>query len=151
MKLSSIMRYILSETEKDFVPLHNEIEFTKNYIQLQQMRLTDKVTVEFNADGITDELQITPLLFIPFVENAFKYGVSTKETSSITINIHATPTSILFEANNTVVTNISTHLDSTGIGINNVKRRLALLYPNKHQLNISNKENTYKVSLHINC
>ena len=151
MKLSSIMRYILSETEKDFVPLHNEIEFTKNYIQLQQMRLTDKVTVEFNADGITDELQITPLLFIPFVENAFKYGVSTKETSSITINIHATPTSILFEANNTVVTNISTHLDSTGIGINNVKRRLALLYPNKHQLTISNKENTYKVSLLINC
>jgi hypothetical protein len=115
------------------------------------MRLTDKVIVEFNADGITDELQITPLLFIPFVENAFKYGVSTKEASSITINIHATPTSILFESNNTVVTNISTHLDSTGIGINNVKRRLALLYPNKHQLTISNKENTYKVSLLINC
>lgn len=151
MKLSSIMRYILSETEKDFVPLTNEIEFVKNYIELQQMRLTDKVTVVFSTDGVTDDLQIAPLLFIPFVENAFKYGVSAKEASSISINIHTTPNSILFEANNTVVTNISTHLDSTGIGINNAKRRLALLYPNKHQLNISNKENNYQVSLHINC
>jgi two-component system LytT family sensor kinase len=145
------MRYILSETEKDFVPLTNEIEFVKNYIELQQMRLTDKVTVVFSTDGVTDDLQIAPLLFIPFVENAFKYGVSAKEASSISINIHTTPNSILFEANNTVVTNISTHLDSTGIGINNAKRRLALLYPNKHQLNISNKENNYQVSLHINC
>jgi LytS/YehU family sensor histidine kinase len=145
------MRYILSETEKDFVPLTNEIDFVKNYIELQQMRLTDKVTVVFHTEGISDDLQIAPLLFIPFVENAFKYGVSAKETSNIYINIHATPTSILFEANNTVVTNIQTHLDSTGIGINNAKRRLALLYPNKHQLHISNKENVYQVSLNINC
>ena len=151
MKLSSIMRYILSETEKDFVPLTNEIEFVKNYIELQQMRLTDKVTVVFNTDGVSDDLQIAPLLFIPFVENAFKYGVSAKEISNIHIQIQATPTTILFEATNTVVTNIQTHLDSTGIGINNAKRRLALLYPNKHQLNISRQENTYQVSLHINC
>lgn len=151
MKLSSIMRYILSETEKDFVPLSNEIEFVKNYIELQQMRLTDKVTVVFNTDGVIDDLQIAPLLFIPFVENAFKYGVSAKESSSINIQIHATQNQIKFEATNTVVTNIQTHLDSTGIGINNAKRRLALLYPNNHQLNISRQENTYQVSLHINC
>ena len=91
------------------------------------------------------------LLFIPFVENAFKYGVSAKESSSINIQIHATQNQIKFEATNTVVTNIQTHLDSTGIGINNAKRRLALLYPNNHQLNISRQENTYQVSLHINC
>ena len=151
MKLSSIMRYILSETEKDFVPLSNEIEFIKNYIELQQMRLTDKVTVEFNADGLVDELQITPLLFIPFVENAFKYGVSTKEASSIYIKIHASTNTILFEAKNTVVTNAQTHIDSTGIGINNAKRRLALLYPNNHELNIFNKNNHFQVSLQINC
>jgi len=145
------MRYILSETEKDFVPLQNEIEFTKNYIELQQMRLTDKVTVVFDTDGITDDLQIAPLLFIPFVENAFKYGVSTKESTSIVIKIHATPNQIAFEATNTIATNISTHLDSTGIGINNAKRRLALLYPGMHQLNITSQDNTYQVSLHINC
>ena len=151
MKLSSIMRYILSETEKDFVPLQNEIEFTKNYIELQQMRLTDKVYVVFNTTGVIDEMHIAPLLFIPFVENAFKYGVSTKEATTIDIKIHATAHQIVFEAKNTIATNISTHLDSTGIGINNAKRRLALLYPGKHQLNISTQDNTYQVSLHINC
>jgi sensor histidine kinase YesM len=150
MKLSSIMRYILSETEKDFVPLNNEIDFTKNYIELQQMRLTDKVTVVFNTSGVTDDLQIAPLLFIPFVENAFKYGVSTKEATTIDIQIHATNNQIEFNATNTVATNVSTHLDSTGIGINNAKRRLALLYPGSYQLNISNQDNTYQVSLKIN-
>jgi LytS/YehU family sensor histidine kinase len=105
----------------------------------------------FNTTGVIDEMQIAPLLFIPFVENAFKYGVSTKEATSIDIQIHATTNQIVFEARNTIATNISTHLDSTGIGINNAKRRLALLYPNKHQLNISTQDNTYQVSLHINC
>ena len=151
MKLSSIMRYILSETEKDFVPLHNEIEFIQNYIELQQMRVTDKVSIVFQTSGMIDELQIAPLLFIPFVENAFKYGVSTKEATTIDIQIHSTAHEIVLEATNTIATNISTHLDSTGIGINNAKRRLELLYPGKHQLNISNKDNTYQVSLHINC
>ena len=150
MKLSSIMRYILSETQKDFVPLSNEIEFTKNYIELQEMRLTDKVKLAFNVSGVTGDLQIAPLLFIPFVENAFKYGVSTKEDTNIDIQITATPQQIVFEAKNTVATNISTHLDSTGIGINNAKRRLELLYPGRYQLNISNENNTYQVSLKIN-
>jgi sensor histidine kinase YesM len=115
------------------------------------MRLTDKVTVVFNTSGISEDLQIAPLLFIPFVENAFKYGVSTKEAATINIQIHATNNQIAFHATNTVATNISTHLDSTGIGINNAKRRLTLLYPGMHELNISNKDNTYLVSLHINC
>jgi sensor histidine kinase YesM len=114
------------------------------------MRLTDKVSVVFNTSGITDDLQIAPLLFIPFVENAFKYGVSTKEATTIDIQIHATGNQIEFNATNTVATNISTHLDSTGIGINNAKRRLALLYPGSYQLNISNQDNTYQVSLKIN-
>jgi hypothetical protein len=150
MKLSSIMRYILSETQKDFVPLSNEIEFTKNYIELQQMRLTDKVKLAFNVSGVTGDLHIAPLLFIPFVENAFKYGVSTKEHTSIDIQITATQQQIEFQARNTVATNISTHLDSTGIGINNAKRRLELLYPGRYQLNISTEHNTYQVSLKIN-
>jgi LytS/YehU family sensor histidine kinase len=115
------------------------------------MRVTDKVSIVFQTSGMIDELQIAPLLFIPFVENAFKYGVSTKEATTIDIQIHSTAHEIVLEATNTIATNISTHLDSTGIGINNAKRRLELLYPGKHQLNISNKDNTYQVSLHINC
>ena len=114
------------------------------------MRLTDKVYVVFNTTGVIDEMHIAPLLFIPFVENAFKYGVSTKEATTIDIKIHATAHQIVFEAKNTIATNISTHLDSTGIGIKNAKRRLALLYPGRYQLNISNENNTYQVSLKIN-
>ena len=102
--------------------------------------------VEFTGDPFILKITINNL-----VENAFKYGVSTKESTSIVIKIHATPNQIAFEATNTIATNISTHLDSTGIGINNAKRRLALLYPGMHQLNITSQDNTYQVSLHINC
>jgi LytS/YehU family sensor histidine kinase len=114
------------------------------------MRLTDKVKLAFHVSGVTSDLQIAPLLFIPFVENAFKYGVSTKEDTTIDIQVSATQQQILFEAKNTIATNISTHLDSTGIGINNAKRRLELLYPGRYQLHLSNEDNTYQVSLKIN-
>ncbi|MEL4403056.1 histidine kinase, partial [Shewanella algae] len=81
LKLSSIMRYILAETEQRLVPLQNEIDFIHNYIELQQVRLTNKVKVHFDVSGNTGELLVAPLIFIAFVENAFKYGISTKEES----------------------------------------------------------------------
>jgi two-component system LytT family sensor kinase len=87
MKLSAIMRYILTETQRDLVPLSNEVDFIHNFIDLQKVRLTDKVILNFSAKGNADNLLVAPLLFIPFVENAFKYGVSTKESSNINIEI----------------------------------------------------------------
>ncbi len=150
MKLAAIMRYILSETEQNLVPLQNEVDFLHNYIELQQVRLTDKVSIDFLIEGNTGELLIAPLIFIPFVENAFKYGVSTKEQSNIQIHIKSDGTTIEFYSKNLIVQSVNNLMENTGIGINNVKRRLALLYPDKHQLSTEIKDGYYIVNLTIN-
>lgn len=149
MKLSSIMRYILAESQMDKVPLEKEVEFIKNFIDLQLVRLTDKVQVEFKVDGNINQQQIAPLLFIPFIENAFKYGVSTKETSDINIQLTAHENKVLFNVKNKIVLSNNLLNDTTGIGINNVKRRLALCYPNKHVLQVIATENLFTVNLEI--
>ena len=148
LKLSSIMRYILTETQTDKVPLENEIDFIKNYIDLQLVRLTDKVKVNFEVTGDTMNKSIAPLLFIPFVENAFKYGVSTKDNSVIDIHLIATGNTVELDVTNTIVHKANS-MDTTGIGINNVKRRLILSYPDKHTLYVSDNNNTFKVHLVI--
>lgn len=150
LKLSAIMRYILTETERNLVPLENEVAFIHNYIELQQVRLTDKVHVNFNIEGNTAPLLVAPLIFIPFVENAFKYGVSTKEQSSIEINLKVVEHSIYFYSKNYIVHSENNMMENTGIGINNVKRRLELLYPEKHQLSHIIENGYYIVNLEIN-
>lgn len=149
MKLSSIMRYILTETQRDLVPLQNEVDFTNNFIDLQKVRLTDKVALDFSTEGPTDNLLVAPLLFIPFVENAFKYGVSTKEASTISIKIRTDGNIIHFTAVNYIVPSENNLTENTGIGINNVKRRLELMYPGKHKLTSFEKDNYYHVYLEI--
>ncbi|MDP1843722.1 MAG: sensor histidine kinase [Sediminibacterium sp.] len=150
LKLSAIMRYILTETERSLVPLENEVDFLHNYIDLQQVRLTDKVQVEFTINGNTGELLIAPLILIPFVENAFKYGVSTKEKSSIKISLETNGNFIDFKSSNFIVQTENNMTENTGIGINNVKRRLELLYPGKHTLVAKEENGTYFVHLQIN-
>ncbi len=149
MKLSAIMRYILTETQRDLVPLSNEVDFINNFIDLQKVRLTDKVVLDFSTEGSTDNLLVAPLLFIPFVENAFKYGVSTKESSNISIEIRTNGTMIYLHVQNYIVPSENTLMENTGIGINNVKRRLELMYPNKHTLTTSQANNYYTVNLEI--
>ena len=150
MKLSSIMRYILTETQRDLVPLRNEVEFINNFIDLQKVRLTDKVTLTYQTEGDIDSLLIAPLLFIPFVENAFKYGVSTKEPSSIHFTIKTEDNTIQFTSVNFIVPSENNLMENTGIGINNVKRRLELMYPHKHKLSTIQENNYYSVQLEIN-
>ena len=149
MKLSSIMRYILTETNNDFVPLQNEVDFTKNYIELQQVRLTEKTTVNFDVIGDVENKNIAPLLFIPFVENAFKYGISTKSTSEINIHIESLDNKIIFTSSNPIVKSENNMMENTGIGINNVKRRLELMYSDKHVLTNTIIDNIYQVHLEI--
>ncbi|MDE3236358.1 MAG: histidine kinase [Bacteroidota bacterium] len=149
MKLSSIMRYILTETKTDKVPLQNEIDFIRDFIELQKVRLTDKVQLDFIVEGNTESQQIAPLIFIPFVENAFKYGVSTKEPSAIHINLASWDNKIDFTVVNTIVKSSNGIHDTTGIGINNVRRRLELLYPNQHTLSVKEEQNQFIVQLEI--
>lgn len=149
MKLSSIMRYILTETTQNLVPLQNEVDFINNFIELQQVRLTEKTTIDFQAKGDIDNKLVAPLLFIPFVENAFKYGISTKQESSIEIMLEVVENSIVFDVSNYIIPSENNMLENTGIGINNVKRRLELMYPEKHLLTHSIQDNHYKVHLEI--
>ncbi|MCW3114518.1 MAG: hypothetical protein JWR18_2914 [Segetibacter sp.] len=150
LKLSSIMRYVLSETKHDTVPLDKEIQFIKHYIELQKVRLTDKVSIEFNVEGETEGKQIAPLLLIPFVENAFKYGVSTKETSKLVFEIKATPDRIYFASTNDMMSTDKGNENNTGIGLKNTRRRLELLYADAHQLTVAEENKQFIVKLILN-
>ncbi|HEX8459871.1 MAG TPA: sensor histidine kinase, partial [Segetibacter sp.] len=132
LKLSSIMRYVLNETKNDIVPLEKEIQFVKHFIELQKVRLTDKVSIDFNIEDEIATKQIAPLILIAFVENAFKYGISTKESSKIYFSLVANSDSINFIAQNDIMGVKKEVEENTGIGLTNTKRRLELLYPQKH-------------------
>jgi sensor histidine kinase YesM len=150
MKLSSIMRYVLTEARNDLVPLEKEIQFTSHYIELQKMRLTDRTVIDFTVQGDPTGRQIAPLLLLPFVENAFKYGISTRERSPISILLEIKRDSLYFSICNQK--HLSTMLrvsDNTGIGISNTKRRLDLFYEDRYALNIEDKNNDFSVRLKI--
>jgi hypothetical protein len=152
MKLSQIMRYILHEAEHETVPLQKDLEFLQRYIDLQKFRLSEKVTLDYRVQGDGQLLRIAPLLMIPFVENAFKYGVSTREKSHIGIDIRIRENVVTLYVENTKhALSAAATMDNTGIGINNARRRLALLYPGRHELTISDDTARFVVSLKIVC
>lgn len=150
MKLSSIMRYVLTEARNDLVPLEKEIQFTSHFIELQKMRLTEKSSVDFKVVGDPTGIQVAPLLFLPFVENAFKYGTSTRELSPIVLLLEIKKDSLNFSVGNHKHPNTTLKIaDNTGIGIDNTRRRLDLLYPGRYSLVITDEPGTFTVHLNI--
>lgn len=150
MKLSSIMRYVLTEARNDLVPLEKEIQFTSHYIELQKMRLTDKTVIDFSVKGDPIGRQIAPLLLLPFVENAFKYGISTRERSPIHILLEIQKDSLYFSIGNQKHPNTLLRAsDNTGIGISNTRRRLDLFYEDRYALDIDDKTHDFSVKLKI--
>lgn len=150
MKLSSIMRYVLTEARNDLVPLEKEILFTSHYIELQKMRLTDKTIIDFTVRGEPIGRQIAPLLLLPFVENAFKYGISTRERSPIAILLEIKDDLLYFSiCNHKYFNTMLRASDNTGIGISNTRRRLDLFYEDRYSLNIQDKPNEFTVHLKI--
>lgn len=150
MKLSSIMRYVLTEARNDLVPLEKEIQFTTHYIELQKMRLTDKTSIEFCVRGEPFGRQIAPLLLLPFVENAFKYGISTREHSPIHILLEIKKDWLYFRiCNHKQMMTALRASDNTGIGISNTKRRLDLFYEDHYSLQIDDQPHEFTVHLKI--
>jgi two-component system, LytTR family, sensor kinase len=149
LKLSNMMRYILYQSDIDRVSLSKEVQYLENYIALQMMRLsTGKVQVDFQVDGNISTHEIQPMLLIAFVENAFKHGVSYVQDSAIRIRLIAQNQQIFFEVKNLKVAEKDFLLEEeTGIGLKNVKRRLDLLYPQKHILQIDDSPDLYQVQL----
>ena len=148
MKLSQIMRYVTDEVSEDFVPLQSEIECISNYIDLQKLRLSKKTEVIFEVSGHTESKQISPLLLMTFVENAFKHGISNHENSVIDIKISTDVNSIRFDCRNTLFAT-SRKIERTGIGLANTRQRLIHLYKDRHSLLINDEAGFYHVALII--
>jgi LytS/YehU family sensor histidine kinase len=151
IKLSDIMRFMLYDASTETVPLSKEINYLKSYISLQKMRLKEPDFVDFNLDGDCSGKTIAPLLFIPFVENAFKHGLKNVKAPGIVINLNCQPKSIIFEVINKFDKTKTYNKDKTpGIGLTNTRRRLELLYPDQHELKITENGISYISRLTIN-
>lgn len=149
LKLSEMMRYVISEAKEDYVPFVKEVEYLSRFIDLQKLRLTDKVEVNFQVIGNPEGVSVAPLILMPFVENTFKYGVSTHEQSTISISIVVGKSKVILSTTNQIFDYANILTASTNIGIANTRRRLDLLYPGKHKLQIDNLNNNYVVHLEL--
>lgn len=152
-KLGKIMRHVLYNTSKETSSLAEEIEFIENYLELMKMRTSQKVTIDFSTSLTNVNRKIASMLFLPFIENCFKHGVSGMAESPIVIRITEEGENVVFYAKNKMferpVNNEAGNNQSHGIGIQNTKRRLELLYANKYSL-IINKTEGFEVLLKIN-
>ena len=151
-KLSEMMRYTLRETQMDFVPVAKEVEYISNYIDLQKVRLDDGVRLEYLTVGVDENCthEVAPLLLIPFVENAFKHGVNAEQSSSIKIYTQLIGGELHLNVTNNKVVMDHDFSEKSGLGIETTRKRLELIYPNRHLLTIHETDSTFNVSLHIN-
>lgn len=148
MSLSSLMRYILQDVGKEKVSLNDEIQSIRNYVELQKMRLTTNTIINLNISGDPADHQIPPLILLGFVENAFKYGTSSHEGTTIDLDIDIHGTVLDFKTANNIFTGREKN-ESFGIGTHNSERRLELIYPGKHKFSIVNNGKSYRLHLTI--
>ncbi|KDN56855.1 sensor histidine kinase [Flavobacterium seoulense] len=146
--LSEMMRYMLYETDNKAVSLEKEINYIKNYIDLQKLRLNNIENIFINIHGDTRNKSIEPLLLISFIENAFKYGTDYKGKTFVKIKISIEDNILNFWIENRIENQIKDP-NNSGIGLTNIKNRLNILYPNAHQLTITQTDNIYSVHLNL--
>ena len=150
IKLSELMRYMLYESDDTHITLDKELAYLNNYIELQKVRFEDDVDIQLHTDGVATTQIIEPMLMIPFVENAFKHGVGMVLDPIIDVSLKITETDLSFSVRNKIAPESSEDKDmSSGIGLKNVKRRLELLYPNAHHLDIKNDGDWFEVNLNL--
>jgi len=150
-ELSNLMRYMLYESNSDLVLLQRELDHIESFIEVQRLRFDeeDEILINFDKKGNMEGMKIAPLIFLPFVENAFKHGTSIDASSIINIFLDVTDGNIYFRVKNKVFNEPKLADSASGIGLENVKRRLKLIYPNKHSLDISKKSDEHIVELNI--
>jgi len=146
LKLSDLMRYVLYESGTEKVELKKDIQYISNYIDLQRLRLSSKVTIQYAVQGDPGNYYIAPLLLISFIENAFKHGISYTRPSLVQIWITVAEEALTLFVQNPVIEKNSF---ASGLGLKNATRRLELLYPQKHSLNITKEEGLYIVKLKL--
>ncbi len=148
IRLSKLMRHLIYDSDTEKLPLSKELEFISNYIDLMSLRYSDKVNIELKLPDIMPDKSIPPLLFTSFVENAFKHGVSYESTSFVSIEFVTYPERLTMEIRNSNHKGVSDK-SASGIGIENSRKRLDLLYGNKYKLDIQEGKDVYYVKLEI--
>jgi two-component system LytT family sensor kinase len=148
LKLSQILRYVIYDTTSEKIELEKDIHYLSNYIDLQRLRLSDKVQVDYVVKGELKGLTIAPLLLITFIENAFKHGISYTHPSVINIEIKVFDKTLTLLVRNPVIR--ENKFEQEGVGLKNAKRRLELIYPGDFLLDILYDRNFYVVNLKIN-
>lgn len=132
-ELSDLLRYALYDSEKEFVPVEGEIDFMYNYIRLMQLRCNDLTTVECNMQKPDKPVEIAPLLFISLIENAFKHGVNARKESFVHIDMHLDGHDLVFRSENSLFEKQTSDHIGSGIGLENMKKRLSLIYPGRYE------------------
>ncbi len=150
-KFSEMLRYQLYECNDEKIPIEKEINFLNDYVTLQRLRMNENTSVKFNCEENVSNFSIEPLLLIPFVENSFKHlsQYSNGNLNEIDISIARSNGSMQFRVKNTTEGKIKEVKKDGGIGLNNVKKRLELLYPDKHQLKIKEEDGWFGVELNL--
>ena len=146
--LSKLMRHFMQNSDQKQISLAEEVDFLQQYISLMQLRLTDKTTVRVDFPKQLPPLTIAPLLFISLVENAFKHGVSTTEVTELSFSLRVEENKVIFRSENTIIPKQES-LYNSGIGIDNLKKQLRLLYPEKHQYTVEERDGKYIAQLTI--
>jgi hypothetical protein len=146
LKLSDLLRYVLYDSADEKVPLSKDVQYLNNYIDLQRLRLSSKVFIDYRVEGNMQGNVISPLLLIAFIENAFKHGISYTHSSIVRIYIKIFEKTLTLYVENPIVENNNL---AGGLGLKNVTRRLELLYPNHHSLDITQKDRLNIVNLKI--
>lgn len=150
LKLSKLMRYLLYDSEKGKTTLSNELDFMTNYIDLMKLRMNDKVRLDISFPEKFLDRTIPPLLFVPFIENAFKHGISYRDPSFINISLETDEESVTFRCENSMHgKKEETTPDHKGIGLENASKRINLLFPGRHDLKIIRSDSEFEVNLKL--
>ena len=149
LKLSSILRYVLYKSNKSEILLQNEFEIIKDYIDLQKLRLTDNVKINLDIKGDAKDYKIESFILIPIIENAFKYGTDNVLNSDISVIVEIINSKLHARVSNTIIPTIPENNEDKGIGLQNINRRLELLYPNEYKFEIIKLDDLFSVVIEL--
>lgn len=152
LKLSRMMRYLLYETQNDTTMLSKELSFVRDYIELMKLRMQESTKLVYREPEISEDLQVAPMLLLPYIENAFKHGISALGRNELLIDIRVVKRELEMVVENNIHANANTEhtfQERSGIGMQNTLRRLQLLYPGKYKLEIKNGDGRETYSVHL--
>lgn len=151
LRLSKLLRFMIYECNEALIPLEKERQMIRDYLSLEEVRFQDKLCLSFEEDIDDDHYQVPPLLLLPLVENAFKHGLSeSRREAWVNISLTAHQGKLGFKVKNSVETEAAGSEQPTGLGLENLRRQLELLYPDQHELHILRTSDTFEVELQIN-